>query len=107
MIESKLRNALERSEKGITDKGVSCRMSNARAAERMLRRDLDAVVCTDEKMFAALSELRADKRERKTGRLQNAVRWYYKARNGREFPRFQDYEFMRTHCPELLAARGA
>ena len=81
-------------------------MSGARTAERVLRRDLDTVVSTPEKMYAALVELKADKRER-NGRLQNAVRWYYKVKNGREFPRLKDYEFIREHCPDLLAKMGA
>ena len=97
MIESKLREALETSEKGITDKAISTRLSKARAAERILGRDLDDVVSTNEKMYAALVELRSDSRERETGRLQNAVRWYYRAKNGKGFPRISDYELVRPH----------
>lgn len=62
MIESKLRNALESPDSGITDNGVNCRMSGARTAERILRRDLDTVVSTHEKMYAALLELRQVKK---------------------------------------------
>ena len=102
MIEAKLRNALENSEKGITDNGIECRMSGARTAERVLGCDLDTVVGTDERMFAALTALKADKRERKTGRLQNAVRWYYKVKNGHDFPRYDHYKLMREYFPEKL-----
>ena len=103
MIESKLRQALETSEKGITDKAIDSRINRARAAERILQRDLDYVVSTDEKMYSALVELRSDSSERKTGRLQNAVRWYYRAKNGKDFPKISDYELVRPY----LLMKGA
>ena len=96
MIESILRHTLEASEKGITDKAVESRVARARKAERILRRDLDEVVSTDERMYSALVELRTNPSEH-NGAMQNAVRWYYKAKNGKDFPRIADYELIRQH----------
>lgn len=90
MNEWKLREALEGSDEPLTDKAIATRLTRARRAERVLREDLDVVVSDDDRTFAALLALKAGPVER-GGNMQNALRWYYRAVNGRDFPRLGDY----------------
>lgn len=89
MIESILENELRKSEKGLTDKAVATRMSRARKAEELLDCTLDFAVSSDRRMYECLLTLR---RHDTNGGYQNALRWYYFARNKREFPRLKSYE---------------
>lgn len=90
MNEWKLQEALEGSDEPLTGKAIAARLSRARRAERVLREDLDAIVSDDDRTYAALLTLRASPAER-GGNMQNALRWYYRAVNGRDFPRLGDY----------------
>lgn len=90
MNEWKLQEALEGSDEPLTDKSIGSRLSRARRAERILRRDLDEIVSDDDLTYAALLALKADPAER-GGNMQNALRWYYRAVNGKGFPRLDGY----------------
>lgn len=90
MNEWKLQEALEGSDEPLTGKAIAARLSRARRAERVLREDLDAIVSDDDRTYAALLALRASPAER-GGNMQSALRWYYRAVNGRDFPRLGDY----------------
>lgn len=90
MNEWKFQEALEGSDEPLTGKAIAARLSRARRAERVLREDLDAIVSDDDRTYAALLALRASPAER-GGNMQNALRWYYRAVNGRDFPRLGDY----------------
>lgn len=100
MNEWKLQEALEDSEEPLTDKAIAARLSRARRVERILRRDLDEIVSDDDLTYAALLALKADPVER-GGNMQNALRWYYRAVNGRDFPRLGDC------CPKRQIAIDA
>lgn len=90
MNEWKLLEALEGSDEPLTSKAIAARLSRARRAERILRCDLDAIVSDDDLTHAALLALKASPAEH--GRtMQNALRWYYRAVNGRDFPRLDGY----------------
>ena len=90
MNEWKLQRALENKDDGLTDKAIRARLSRARRAERLLCEDLDHIVMDDDRMYAALIALKNCSSER-SGGLQNALRWYYRAVNGSEFPRLSDF----------------
>lgn len=90
MNEWKLQRALENKDDGLTDKAIRARLSRARRAERLLCEDLDHIVMDDDRMCAALIALKNCSSER-SGGLQNALRWYYRAVNGSEFPRLSDF----------------
>lgn len=90
MNEWKLQEALESKGEPLTDKAIAARLSRARRAERVLREDLDAIVSDDDRTYAALLALKASPAER-GGNMQNALRWYYRAVNGGDFPRLDDY----------------
>ena len=72
------------------NKAVRSRISRANMAEEILGQSLDYVVSDDNRMYDALKQINADSRER-GGNIQNAVRWYYKFANGKEFPRLNSY----------------
>lgn len=90
MNEWMLHNALENNGETLTDKAILVRLSRARTAERILQEDLDSAVDDDDKMYAALLALKKCSSER-GGNLQNALRWYYRAVNNREFPKLNDF----------------
>lgn len=71
--------------------GVAFRMSKARNAEAILGKDLDSVVTDDALMYQALVTLQAHE-DPKHNPMQNAVRYYYRFRNGRDFPSKKAYE---------------
>lgn len=97
MNEWMLHNALENNGENLTDKAISVRLSRARTAERILQEDLDHVVVDDDKMYAALLALKKCSSERK-GNLQNALRWYYRAVNNREFPKLSDFHPVKPYA---------
>lgn len=92
MIESILRNELYRSDKVISDNGIRSRLSRARSSEKILGYSLDYAVSTDERMYESLCALRDFD---KSGNYQNALRWYYRAKHERSFPRLSDYALIR------------
>lgn len=106
MNEWMLHNALENNGEALTDKAISVRLSRARTAERILQEDLDSVVDDDDKMYAALLALKKCSSERR-GNLQNALRWYYRAVNNREFPKLNDFHPGRPYAfPTGSISRG-
>lgn len=90
MNEWGLQRALENKNDGLTDKAIRTRLSRARRVERLLCEDLDHIVSDDNRMYAALIALKNCSSEHNGG-LQNALRWYFRAINGRDFPRLSDY----------------
>ena len=86
MRENEFRKFLENAENiDSKDKAVQSRISRANIAEEIIGASLDSVVNDDYKMYKALMCIKADSRER-NGNIQNALRWYYKFVNGKEFP---------------------
>lgn len=77
----------------LSDKAIRTRLSRARRVERILREGLDVVVANDDRVYAALLTLKSCPEERNGG-LQNALRWYYRAVNRRDFPKLSEY------CPK-------
>ncbi len=92
MREADFRHYLENAEEiNSKDKAVNSRVSKANTAERILGESLDFIVSNDGKMYQALLMLKAATEER-GGNLQNALRWYYKFANDKDFPRLSDYK---------------
>ena len=91
MNESKLRRVLEEGGEEHTEKAINSRVSRAVRAEDALGMDLDYVVSDDERMYRVLIKLR-DSGLNRTDNLMNALRWYYRAINGKAFPRLTAYE---------------
>lgn len=87
MSESDFRSYLEDAEEiDSKNKAVNSRISRANAAEEILNGEsLDYIVADDNRMYEALVRIHADPKER-GGNIQNAVRWYYKFVNKKEFP---------------------
>ena len=91
MRESDFRSYLEGIESiKSKNKAINSRMSRANTAEEIIGSSLDYVVSDDDRMYSALVKISADPRER-SGNIQNAVRWYYRFSNGKEFPRMSSY----------------
>jgi hypothetical protein len=63
---------------------ISSRMSRARRISKILRMSLDRVVEFDENMPNALDNIA---NYDTSGNLKNALRHYYKFKNGREYPK--------------------
>lgn len=72
-------------------KASNSRISRANTAEEIVGMSLDYVVSDDDRMYDALVKIAADPRER-NGNIQNAVRWYYRFCNLREFPGKSSYK---------------
>ena len=76
---------------GLTANGVNSRMAKVRKVEAILGQDLDTLVANDKKMAHALKDLQAfDSKEHAP--YQNALRKYYKFKNGKEFPKLRDFK---------------
>ena len=71
-------------------KAVRSRISRAHTSEEILGTSLDIIVIDDDRMYDALVKIHDDSREN-NGKIQNAVRWYYKFVNKKEFPRLNSY----------------
>ena len=71
-------------------KAVATRLRHAKRAQTLLGRDLDDVVSDDDVMYQSLKDLRKSDSQAHAP-MQNAVRKYYKFRNGKEFPRMKEY----------------
>lgn len=93
MNEWKLRDALLEKSEPLSDKAIRTRLSRARRVERILREDLDVIVANDDHVYAALLALKSCPQEHNGG-LQNALRWYYRAVSGRDYPKLSGY------CPK-------
>ena len=90
MDEVGFRISLEADENGLTDNGIAFRISKGKKAEEILGMDLDNVVSDDDTMFTALNKLQECEDPRHNP-MQNAVRKYYIFRNGKEFPRKNNF----------------
>ena len=91
MREAEYRSFLEDAESiNSKSKAVRSRVSRAYTAEEIMGCSLDYIVTDDERMYDALVKIRADPRE-SNGKIQNAVRWYYKFVNKKDFPRLSSY----------------
>ena len=91
MRKNEFRLYLENSMQIKSKKAVSSRISRAHTAEAILPISLDAAVTNDDRMYEALMLIHADSRE-KNGNIQNAVRWYYRFVNGRDFPKLLSHQ---------------
>lgn len=91
MREEEYRSFLEQAESiNSKSKAVRSRISRAYSAEEILGASLDIIVIDDDRMYDALVKIHDDPRE-SNGKIQNAVRWYYKFVNKKEFPRLNSY----------------
>ena len=72
------------------ENGIKSRVSRARKAEEILGRDLDDIVRSDSKMGLALATLKESGDHQ--GNWQNALRWYYRMVNRKEFPQMKDID---------------
>ena len=72
-------------------KAVNSRISRANTAEEIIGENLDYIVADDNRMYMALLKISYDPRER-SGNIQNAVRWYYRFCNSKEFPRMSSFK---------------
>lgn len=87
MRESEFRTYLESIDSIYSkNKAVNSRISRANTAEVIIGENLDYVVADDMRMYEALKKVALDPRER-SGNIQNAVRWYYRFCNNKDFPR--------------------
>ncbi len=89
MDEEGFRKSLEDDEGISSKKAITSRLSRARKAENILDMDLDTVVSSDFAMLEAM-EMLQDYEDPFHNPMQNAVRKYYKFRNGKEFPKKRD-----------------
>lgn len=106
MNEWKLQEALEGSEEPLTGKAIAARLSRARRVERILHDDLDRIVSDDDRTYSALLALKASPSER-GGNMQNALRWYYRAVNGRDFAKLADYHPKKRGVSDIAPAPAA
>ncbi len=91
MREAEFRTFMEHAESiNSKSKAVRSRISRAYTAEEILGTSLDIIVIDDDRMYDALVKIHNDSREN-NGKIQNAVRWYYKFVNKKEFPRLNSY----------------
>ena len=72
-------------------KAVNSRISRANTAEEIVGKSLDYIVSDDNRMYDALLKIADDPRER-SGNIQNAVRWYYRFCNSKDFPRMSSFK---------------
>ena len=92
MRESEFRTYLENIETiKSKNKAVNSRISRANTAEEIVGASLDYIVADDTRMYEALVKIATDPRER-SGNIQNAVRWYYRFINEKEFPRMSSFK---------------
>ena len=77
-----------------TLKAQKSRVTKAKAAEAYLSTNLDIIVKNDRLMFDSLVKLENGLDNPNHEPHQNALRWYYKMANGKEFPRKRAYAKM-------------
>lgn len=78
------------SKENLTKTAVESRVIKAKAAEDILKYSFDEAVKSDEQMFKSLIILK-EHDSPIHGQLQNALRKYYKFKNGIEFPPLRKY----------------
>ena len=92
MRESEFRTYLESIDSIYSkNKAVNSRISRANTAEVIIGENLDYVVADDMRMYEALKKVALDPRGR-SGNIQNAVRWYYRFCNNKDFLRMSVYK---------------
>lgn len=96
---------LENKGESLTDKAISSRLGRARRAERILQEDLDCIVTNDDRMYNALLILKKCSEER-NGTIQNALRWYYRAIRGTEFPKLNEYRQKKPNVQNATIAQN-
>ena len=85
---------LKKDENNLTEKGIKSRITKANKAESILRKEfdfLDLIVKSDDIMLNSLNILQKFE-DKKHNQMQNALRKYYKFKNGKEFPHKKDFE---------------
>ena len=87
------RSFLEEDPEISSEKAIASRILKLEDAEKILGRDADEIVESDDLMYASLTEIRNHEDTAHNPR-QNAMRKYYAFRTGKEFPRLKDYENM-------------
>ena len=87
------RSFLEEDPEISSEKAITSRISKLADAEKILGRDVDEIVESDDLMYASLTELRNHENIAHSPR-QNALRKYYAFKTGKEFPRLKGYENM-------------
>lgn len=105
MNEWRLIKELESRGSALTGKAINSRVSRARRAERILHEDLDRIVSNDDCMYSALIALKNSPEER-NGNMQNALRWYYRAIRGTEFPKLSEYHPKRQDAQNAADTRN-
>ena len=83
MQEEFFMNSMEKDPKLSGEHGAQTRKSLALKAEEILGLDLETVVADDDLMYDSLMKLKP---------LENPLRKYYYYRNGKEFPRLNNYQ---------------
>lgn len=106
MNEWMLIKELENKGESLTDKAINSRVSRARRAERILQEDLDCIVSNDDRMYSALIALKNSSEEH-NGNIQNALRWYYRAIRGTEFPKLNEYRQKRPNVQSATISRNS
>ena len=77
----------------LTEKGVKSRISKARRIEKELGADLEMLVSSSDKMYDAFRWI--EKFDDKHNNYQNGLRKYYEFKNGKVFPKRNDYRGQR------------
>lgn len=91
MQEEFFMNSMEKDPKLSGEHGAQTRKSLALKAEEILGLDLETVVADDDLMYDSLMKLKPLENPKKNP-MQNALRKYYYYRNGKEFPRLNNYQ---------------
>ncbi|MBQ6566409.1 MAG: hypothetical protein IJL80_05085 [Treponema sp.] len=84
------RSFLEEDPSITSEKAIASRILKLADAEKILGRDVDEIVESDDLMYASLTELRNHEDIAHSPR-QNALRKYYTFRTGKEFSRLKGY----------------
>ena len=80
-------------ESGIRESAAATRLRRGREAESFLNHDFEEIIKDDDLMYDSLRELRNDALDNPShSPLQNSLRRYYVFRNGKEFPRLNNYK---------------
>ncbi len=74
-----------------SEKAIASRILKLADAEKILGKDADEIVESDDLMYASLTELRNHEDTAHSPR-QNALRKYYTFRTGKKFPHLKDYQ---------------
>lgn len=88
MRETSFEQFLLHDPKNLTSKAIASRVTRARKAESLLRRDLDSIVTDDNTMFEVLIFLR-EHEDCTHSPMQNALRKYYSFVRNKDFPQLR------------------